>query len=180
MSAFCLSGCKDKGERELIKFFGRFTASITNEDIGAYMSCIDNGSAEIDTTVVRASMSGIFERYDLSATVEKLSILNISDDTANVNVTIRYENRGERPYVDNRVTGNYILIKKDGRWTITNSTIRSVEYLNGKSVSDGDATYTVPAEEASDEAADDLEDDHGEGYDISGAEAIDGAGNAVG
>ena len=125
-------------------------------------------------------MSGIFERYDLSATVEKLSVLNISDDTANVNVTIRYENRGDRPYVDNRVTGNYILIKKDGRWTITNSTIRSVEYLNGKSVSDGDATYTVPAEEASDEAADDLDDDRVEGYDVSGAEAIEGAGNAVG
>lgn len=143
-----LTGCgKPKPEDEVKTMFDLYAAAVTSENIENYMACIDSGSAEININSIKAAMQNMFDNYDLKATVDEIKINKIDETSATVTVTLKYENIGETAYVDNRVTGIYELTKKGENWLISNSTLQSVEYLDGQQVANEDITYSVPIEE---------------------------------
>ena len=143
-------GAASSPEKSIEKFFNNYAVAITTENITDYMACIDAGSSEINITAIRTAMENVFQTYDLAASIENVVVNKVDETSATATVTIKYENRGVIPYVDNRVVGIYELVKKDDKWLITSSTMQSVEYLDGTPASIDDLMYSVPADEAND------------------------------
>ena len=124
------AGCADKSaDKEAVKDVLRANLqALQAEDLDGYLATLDPDSPGYEK--MKLICPKIFEIYDLEHEVEKIEVLDISDQEARVR-TVQVARRisGPDSYRHNRSTTVHTLKKKDGAWKLTQTEQESMEYL---------------------------------------------------
>ncbi|MFP4445954.1 MAG: hypothetical protein ACLFPD_06870 [Desulfosudaceae bacterium] len=124
------AGCADKSaDKEAVKDVLRANLkALQAEDLDGYLATLDPDSPGYEK--MKLICPKIFEIYDLEHEVEKIEVLDISDQEARVR-TVQVARRisGPDSYRHNRSTTVHTLKKKDGAWKLTETEQESMEYL---------------------------------------------------
>ena len=124
------AGCADRSaDKEAVKDVLRANLeALQAEDLDGYLATLDPDSPGYEK--MKLICPKIFEIYDLEHEVEKIEVLDISDQEARVR-TVQVARRisGPDSYRHNRSTTVHTLKKKDGAWKLTQTEQESMEYL---------------------------------------------------
>lgn len=98
-----------------------------NEDIAAYMACLDPSSPAYATT--QTQMTAAFAAYKLHVEMNEESVVDVTATVAHVHVVLTTKKISGPAFTDNRVTAVMELHKVNGAWKIYGQTIQKVESL---------------------------------------------------
>lgn len=98
------------------------------ESIPHYMATIHSKSPSYQTTKEMTEQA--FGMFDLSYKVSGLKITKQTKNEAVVAFTLTTQKIRGPSFRDNRISGDMILRKEDGRWKIYNQVVNDVKYLN--------------------------------------------------
>ena len=115
----------DEDPRAII--FANIDAS-NAENIPHYMATIHSKSPSYQTTKEMTEQA--FGMFDLSYRVSGLKITELTRNEAVVAFSLTTQKIRGPSFRDNRITGDMILRKEDGRWKIYNQVVHDVKYLN--------------------------------------------------
>jgi ketosteroid isomerase-like protein len=101
--------------------------AMNNEDLDAYMACLDPASPMYDST--RSQMEAAFEQYDLHVEASDVYLVDVSGTVAHVHAVVTTVKVSGPAFNDNRVTAVFELHKVDGAWKLFGQTLSDVEYL---------------------------------------------------
>ena len=101
---------------------------LNNEDLSGVMSTIDPESELYSSTAIYVEK--LFERFDLKFIVEKIEIIEQSDESAKVRFTQLTMKLSGPEFRNNRIKGNHTLRKSNGSWLISNTEILETNFIN--------------------------------------------------
>ena len=101
---------------------------LNNEDLSGVMSTIDPESELYSSTAIYVEK--LFERFDLKFIVEKIEIIEQSDESAKVRFTQLTMKLSGPEFRNNRIKGNHTLRKSNGSWLICNTEILETNFIN--------------------------------------------------
>jgi hypothetical protein len=127
--AALLAGCRKPANDPAIEQMLRANMQYAqNEDRAAYMATIS------PTSPIRAMtekmLAQVFRVYDLKYDIESIELLSNDGRTATVRVVQTTRKVSGPVFRDNRLRVTNELRKVDGKWTIYNSKMEKMEYLN--------------------------------------------------
>ncbi len=104
---------------------------LTQKNIDGYMGTIDPSSPDYQKT---KTVMGSLRDMTLTFKLDKAKLMELSEDglTAKVEFVQTTLGDGSKDMRDNKVNGIHDMRKVDGKWTVTKTTIRTLEYLDGK------------------------------------------------
>ena len=121
-------GVDESMQAEIKAFIEANAEHAQQEDIEAYMSDLSADNVQRDNTRSRAAE--LFEKYNLSYTIDEIAIVKADGDRAVVRVkqsTRKVE--GIDPFNDNQVELEYTLVRQGGAWKIQDSRVESIKRL---------------------------------------------------
>lgn len=98
------------------------------ESLPHYMATIHSKSPSYQSTKEMTEQA--FSLFDLSYKVSRMKITEQTEDEAVVAFTLTTRKIRGPDFRDNRISGDMILRKEDGRWKIYNQVVHDVKYLN--------------------------------------------------
>ncbi len=98
------------------------------KDWEGYVKTIDLPDEEFEANVEAAT--AMFSQFDLEITVEKMEIVKVEGDKAEVRIVQVTKNKNDANFRDNKLTALHKLVKKDGKWFFSESEIENTEYLD--------------------------------------------------
>jgi len=98
------------------------------ESIPHYMATIHSKSPSYDSTKEMTKQA--FGLFDLSYKISGLKIKEQNNNEAVVAFTLTTQKIRGPSFRDNRISGDMILRKEDGRWKIYNQVVHDIKYLN--------------------------------------------------
>ena len=101
--------------------------AMNNEDVTAYMACLDPSSPAYDQT--KTTLQTMFATYRLYVELSDVQVRDVSDSVAHVHVVITTRKLNGPAFKDNRVTAVMELHKVHGDWKIYGQTISGIDYL---------------------------------------------------
>ena len=102
-------------------------AAANNEDIDAYMACLDPSSPLYAST--RSQMTATFAKYDMDIEASDIHILDASAKVIHVQVVLTTIRVSGPAFRDNRITAVFEMHEVKGSWKVYGQTISDVEYL---------------------------------------------------
>ena len=101
---------------------------LNSEDLSGVMSTIDPESELYSTTEIYVEK--LFERFDLKFIVEKIEIIEQTDESAKVRFTQLTMKLSGPEFRNNRIKGYHTLRKSNGSWLISNTEILETNFTN--------------------------------------------------
>ncbi|MBQ2622075.1 MAG: hypothetical protein IJF84_12110 [Thermoguttaceae bacterium] len=119
-----------------------------DEDVDAYFQTF-KPATEQEKKQTEAALKIVFERYDLSVTIDSYKLISIDGDSAVVEIKMTTKKIRGPEFKDNQIKQRNNLKKIDGKWYIVSSEILSVNLLNEEETADENKKLAVdPDEEA--------------------------------
>lgn len=122
-----LVGCVDATEKDIEKVIRNNASYLTQEEIEKYMDTLL--LSEEDYEFTRQQALQLFENVDLTSTIDSFKIIEVTSDTAKVEVvqTTKAEKVKEGyDFVDTETNSTHTLKLEDGDWKITHTEIIEV------------------------------------------------------
>ena len=119
-----------------------------DEDVDAFLETY-KPATEQEKKQTEATLKFLFERYDLSVTIDSYKLISIDGNTAVVEIEMTTKKIRGPEFKDNQIKQRNNLKKIDGKWYIVSSEILSVNLLNEEETADENKKVAVdPDEEA--------------------------------
>ncbi len=113
---------------QIQQLFDSIYSAVKQEDLSNYLSFFEYENYEIYQQD-RQTSQWLFDRYDLELTVNKIDIVKLDRDRAEVRTIVTYKKIRGAQYRDNRQTALFFLRKVDGRWKVYAAKIERVDFI---------------------------------------------------
>ena len=113
---------------QIQQLFDSIYSAVKREDLSNYLSFFEYENYEIYQQD-RQTSQWLFDRYDLELTVNKIDIVKLDRDRAEVRTIVTYKKIRGPQYRDNQQTALFFLRKVDGRWKVYAAKIERVDFI---------------------------------------------------
>ena len=130
MLTLALVGCigNSSENREIIATIEHNRAAAQNEDVKTFMDTLDPESPLYAAS--RQIMHNLVQQYDLNYEILTVKVVKKTNTEAKVRVTMVTKKVSGPEFRDNRMIAVNDLVKRNGKWKISSTTIEQITYLN--------------------------------------------------
>ncbi|PID82411.1 MAG: hypothetical protein CSB16_01550 [Clostridiales bacterium] len=131
LSVVLFFGCsenKTNDEKAIEEVINQNFKYFQDKDWDAYCETIDMSGDSVEDYI--KELDGMFSKLDLELSLEKVEIIKIEGDRAEVRVVQITKNKNDQEFKDNKSTVLHRMIKKDGKWLFSDFTVEDTVFID--------------------------------------------------
>jgi hypothetical protein len=122
------AACAQSQEAAIKKMIQRQITAMNKCDVGGYMATVDPSVPQYEQT--KQTMTMLFSKYKLKATVESVKVAMVSSDTAKVTMTVVTSKISGPAFRNNRMVSINTVVKRNGKWLTSATKVSKLDYLD--------------------------------------------------
>ena len=127
IATLLLISCSQSSETAAKQAFQANVKALNEENIVAYMATLDRSSPGFSQT--KPIVQELFRTYDLKYEIDKIEVVNISQDEIKLRITQTTRKIRGPEFNDNRMVATHTLKAVKGEWKIYDTQVEDVESL---------------------------------------------------